>query len=241
MAPVIHIIRHAQAWSNLPGYYDVRDPILTPFGRLQCAHLLTTFPHMDKVTALLASPMKRTISTCILSFLPVSDKRITLMAELQEVGSWNCDIGNDMETIRMEFGKRVDTSLVKPGWNDKNPTTEWAADVAKVEARARTARQQIRRLASLPKNSDAHIVVVTHGIFAHWLTQDFGGVGGNGPSWGNAEYRSYQFVDLVGEDAEAAMVEMDSSIQRRNGTSFWTLSPAERAKLKNISAKMITG
>ncbi|KAI1639187.1 phosphoglycerate mutase-like protein [Biscogniauxia mediterranea] len=247
MAPTIHIVRHAEGWHNLPGNHNVRDPILTPLGRLQCANLLTNFPHMDEVAVLLASPMRRTISTCLLAFLPVSEsnlpkyeKRVTLLPDIQEVGAWNCDIGSEIETIEAEFGERVDTSLVEPDWNVKNHTTEWAVDVAKIEIRAQKARWILRSIAYDLRDTNAHIVAVTHGMFAHWLTQDFGGIGANGLGWRNAEYRSYQFVDLEGTDDEAMIVEMSASIQRRNGLDFWKMSLAERARLKNIAATIIT-
>ncbi|RWA04348.1 hypothetical protein EKO27_g10755, partial [Xylaria grammica] len=69
MAPVIHLVRHAQGYHNLSRENQwIRDPDLTELGKAQCAELCKKFPYHDKITHLVASPIRRTLFTCQLSF-----------------------------------------------------------------------------------------------------------------------------------------------------------------------------
>lgn len=85
---IIHLVRHAQVSApsskcrnaclvnHIPkGYHNLsvanqglRDPRLTPLGEQQCAGLRASFPHHHRITHLVASPMRRTLYTCLLGF-----------------------------------------------------------------------------------------------------------------------------------------------------------------------------
>ncbi|KAI5920472.1 histidine phosphatase superfamily [Camillea tinctor] len=234
----IHVVRCAEAHHNLMGSLPMVDPLLTSFGRLQCASLSQDFPYMNLITHIFSSPLRRTISTSILSFLPANDcgKEVHLLPELQATGLWDSDRGQTKSQLDWEFFLRQDSTLIYQGWNTKNETT---TSVPHIEARARDARVYLRKIAQ--KTPDAHIVVVTHGIMAQFLTQDFGGVGQSGTNFKHAEYRSYQFRHINGQDVEAELRETSASRARRGGTNFWSLNAQDQAALKQNSIKAIKG
>ncbi|RYP49119.1 hypothetical protein DL768_005116 [Monosporascus sp. mg162] len=236
MGPTIDIVRHAEAFHNIMGS-GVRDPSLTPQGEVQCQNLALEFPYRDWVAYVVASPMRRTIETAILGFGAVlaAGKKIIPLPELQEVNSSPSSTGSPADTLRAEYGGTVDLARLDNDWYLKGPNTEFAPDPAKVEARARRARVWLRELARTVA-ADAHIVVVTHGEFVHWLTDDFAGVSMRfNTGWYNAEFRSYEFASLGGEDTEAALIETATSREKR-GRAARLQSPSKKAELKNIAA-----
>jgi broad specificity phosphatase PhoE len=126
-----------------------------------------------------ASPMRRTLYTCLLSFEPAvkAGKKVIALQEIQEVSCLPCDTGSSTEKLAAEFdASQTDLSLIQPGWNDKGRNGPWAPDMHKLEARAKKARNFFRTLGSQVKDGDAHIVAVTHGGFLHFLTQDWDGM-----------------------------------------------------------------
>ncbi|AEO64015.1 uncharacterized protein THITE_2109686 [Thermothielavioides terrestris NRRL 8126] len=229
MPTYIHLVRHAQGFHNLtPANHALPDPDLTPLGREQCAQLQRTFPLHAQVTHIVASPLRRTLYTALLSFAPVltsSDKQVTAVPDLQEVAPLPCDIGSSPQALAVEFGPagQVDLRLVTEGWNDKESAgSPYVPTVEKLEARARRARVWMRELgrrfeAENP-GVDAHIVAVTHGGFLHFLTQDWDGADhSKGTGWDNTEWRSYEFAG-GDEDEEARLRETERSWRRRRGS-----------------------
>ena len=106
MAPVIHLVRHAQGFHNLCQENEqIPDPDLTPFGEDQCRKLQEHFPDHAKITHLVASPLRRTLYTCLLSFEPVakSGKKVIALPDAQEVSLQPCDTGSDPEKLKAEF------------------------------------------------------------------------------------------------------------------------------------------
>lgn len=179
MPITIHLVRHAQGFHNL-NYENqqIPDPYLTPLGHEQCAQLCTTFPYHDRITHLVASPLRRTLVTCYESFQPAvkSGKKVIAQPLLQETSSHPCDTGSEPEVIRAEYGAWADCDLVEKGWNDKtSPGSKWAPRVDALEERARETRVWLRELAR-KSGGDAEIAVVTHGGFLHFLTQDWDGM-----------------------------------------------------------------
>lgn len=296
MAPTIYLVRHAQGYHNLcVENHQMPDPDLTELGRQQCASLRANFPHHDKVTHLVASPIRRTIYTCLQSFAPASEagKRVTALPLLQEVSTYPCDTGSDPDRLRAEFGDpaKVDLALVTDGWNDKSETGPWFPEMGKVEARARAARRWLRDLARRA-GDDAHIVVVTHGGFLHFLTDDWDGHSiekgelqskvfavdcplwlvllfqqraryqvslealrtksgrsktlpsssrltfSTGSGWANAEYRTYHFVGLAGDDEMASIKETQESFRARRGSASG-LTETEQMELRSIMKKQL--
>jgi len=178
MAPVIHLVRHAQGFHNLSvENQKLRDPELTPMGKDQCAALCKNFPDHDKITQLVASPMRRTLYTCLLSFAPVVEagrpgSKVIALPDVQEVSLYGCDLGTDVDKLKVEFGDQVDFSNVPASWNDKSPASKYYPTPEKLAARARDARLWLRNLAN-KLGEDAQIVVVSHGGILHFITEEW--------------------------------------------------------------------
>jgi broad specificity phosphatase PhoE len=239
MPTYVHLVRHAQGFHNLcAANHSLPDPDLTPLGKEQCAALQKTFPFQDRITHLVASPLRRTIYTCLLSFEPAvkTGKRVIALPEVQEVSPLPCDTGSSAEALASEFAEKVDLGLVTEGWNDKAGASPFAPAMDRLEARARKARLWLRELGRQYEREhpgvDAHIVVVTHGGFLHFLTQDWDGMNpAAGTGWANTEWRTYEFVDAKGEDPEASLRETKVSWRRRRG-SAQPLTETEQMELR---------
>lgn len=177
MAPAhLHCVRHAQGYHNLtPDNHKLPDPALTDLGKQQCADLQRAFPYHDRITHVVASPIKRTLWTALLAFGPaIAAKNLKVIAlpEIQETSDLPCDTGSDRAELEREFaGQPVDLSRVEDGWNSKKG--RWAATPEAVAERARVARVFLRELAG----EDGEVVVVTHGGLLHTFTQDWSGFG----------------------------------------------------------------
>ncbi|KAF3071087.1 putative phosphoglycerate mutase family protein [Daldinia childiae] len=229
MAPTIDIIRHAQASHNIHGGH-IRDAILTDDGVVECHLLRETFPFGSKVTNIVSSPLRRAIDTAILGVLPLVDNhiKVKLLPDLQEISPAPSSTGIPKSVLSSQYSgvHNLDMDDLDEYWYRKGFNTPYAPVVDRVEARARSARQYLRMLARTAIEAgkdDAHIVVVTHGEFAHWLTGDFRGVSETRNSgWRNTECRSYQIRDIFGSGhSDPELVETGESIERRNGPLFY--------------------
>ncbi|CAG8978019.1 hypothetical protein HYALB_00000689 [Hymenoscyphus albidus] len=216
----LHLVRHAQGFHNLSiENHILPDPALTPLGKSQCEILSTTFPHHSTITHLVASPLRRTLYTCLLSFPAAvsAGKKVLALPELQETSSLPCDTGSAPSILAAEFGPSgtVDLSLVHEGWNTN--TGRWLPSASAIEARAREARIFLRKLGQegvAKTGVDQHVVVVTHGGYLHYLTEDWDGHEKfTGTGWANTEFRSYEFES--GTDGNAGLVETGESRGRR--------------------------
>ncbi|KAK3381313.1 histidine phosphatase superfamily [Podospora didyma] len=245
----VTLVRHAQGFHNLTTInQQIPDPDLTPLGRQQCADLCAAFPHHEKITHLVSSPMRRTLYTCLLSFAPAAaaGKVITALPEIQEVSNLPCDIGSSPKRLAAEFEPEVvDLSRLTPDWTDKGPDSPWQPDMAKLEARSQAARRYLRDLgakhaAETGGKEDAHIVAVTHGGILHFLAQDFDGMNFQyGTGWHNTEYRTYVFADPSGLDPEARLHETKASWRRRRSSSAAGLTETEQRELRAaVSSKI---
>lgn len=124
-------------------------------------------------------------------------------------------------------------------WCHKGPDSKYIPDVALVEARAREARVFLRDLARRAPD-DAHIVVVSHGGFIHFLTEDFSGLWERYfTSYGNTTMRSFQFVDLHGDDPDAKMVQTEDSCQMSRYPRFVDMSEDERKRLRSFAVARV--
>jgi broad specificity phosphatase PhoE len=181
MRIILHLVRHAEGVHNLSWPNEnILDPDLTPLGRQQCKSLGESFPHRNNDLLLVASPLRRTIETCLLSFHRPDMPKIIAMPELQEVGTAMCDIGLDLELLRTEYGERVELSRVMKGWEDKSPGSRWEPKQTKLEIRAAEARKALRELgrakAAEAKDGEIHVVAVSHGGILHFVTDDWHGI-----------------------------------------------------------------
>ena len=169
MAPIVHCVRHAQGYHNLSlANHSMPDPSLTPLGQEQCRNLAKSFPYHDSVELLVSSPLRRTLYTTLYGFAPELERGMTIIAlpEAQEVGDVPCDTGSDPEKLREEMkGEPVDLRRVKKGWNTKKG--RWAPTADALEKRARETRQWLK------VRPEKEIVLVTHGGFLHYFTEDW--------------------------------------------------------------------
>ncbi|KAI0007563.1 phosphoglycerate mutase-like protein [Xylariaceae sp. FL0662B] len=229
----IHVFRHAQGMHDKgPELKDTRDPDLSEEGRKQCAELAVSFPHTDKITHLVSSPMRRAINSCLLAFpTVVSKQKITLLPELTEEGSQMSDFGSDISVLLKDFGEGVDANGVPGHWNKLTPTSRSAYNLEKIEGRTTAGREWLADLAFFsPQGS--HIVVMTHGHTAHWLTDDFEGVEAPGYlyDWdGELAYRSYQF-----DFASKKMIETSESRARRGAPAASVYDEAAKRNVKEV-------
>ncbi|EHK98930.1 hypothetical protein M7I_5221 [Glarea lozoyensis 74030] len=167
----LHLVRHAQGYHNLStANHTLPDPSLTPLGESQCADLAASFPYHSQITHLVASPLRRTLYTALLSFpdAVAAGKKVLALPELQETSGLPCDTGSEPAKLEEEFGGegKVDLRLVEEGWNSKSG--RWEATASAIEKRAREARLFLR---DLGKGEDNHIVVVTHDLISGLLRQ----------------------------------------------------------------------
>lgn len=147
--------------------------------------------------------------------------KVHALPELQETSDLPCDTGSSPSKLTSEFSTGeyagcVDLSLVHEGWNSK--TGKWSPASSAIEARAKEARIWLRELAEeahkkgeVNGNGDVEIVVVTHGGYLHYFTEDWVGMGEFvGTGWMNTEFRSYEF-----EGAGDGLRETETSRRRR--------------------------
>lgn len=228
MSPTIHIVRHGEAEHNVSLNCRIRDPSLTEKGGAQCLALGKTFPYMDRVTHLVASPLRRTVQTAHWAFvdpLPAASesrkqqqqRTILALGELQECSKHPCDIGLPVEELA-RFAEHLDLSRVEPGWNSKQGLYRAVEPVIRI--RAERARVILRELAAeaskgVDGGDDVHLVVVSHGTMIQYLIDR---PDARKAHFHNCEYRSYKFVDLYGNNPKTAgLVETNESFYRRYG------------------------
>lgn len=159
------------------------------------------------------------------------------LPELQETSDLPCDTGSDPAKLKEEFESKgqVDLSRVHEGWNSK--TGPWAANATAIEIRAREARLFLRSLgeaAAQNASEDQHIVVVTHGGYLHYFTEDWNGHAKfTGTGWANTEFRSYEFVP---GSPDASLVETRESKEARRGSET-PLTADEQRELRATAEK----
>ncbi|KAK5062949.1 hypothetical protein LTR84_005025 [Exophiala bonariae] len=236
MVPRIRCIRHGQGFHNVgAGCYTLRDPFLTPLGEEQCQTLRdTSFADQSRISLVVASPLCRTLQTASLMFGQTLDSnskcspQILALPDTQETSDDLCDVGSDpavLQKIVADFKWPVDLSLIKDGWNDKTLESRYSPHSDAIAARARDARlflrQKIRELVDGGSDPDVEIVLVTHGGYLHYFTDDwedafqFPGTG-----WRNCETRTYTFENGFAEDTDgdARLIETLESRRRRGKT-----------------------
>lgn len=235
MAPIIHCVRHGQGFHNLgAGFYSLRDPRLTPLGEEQCEILRnTSFPDQSNISLITASPLCRTLHTAFLTFSPALTSnskcppQILALPDVQETSDELCDVGADPLSLRGIVAENkwpIDLSLIKDGWNVKTLENRYSSHSSAIEARARDARLLLRqKIRELVRNgdTDAQIILVTHGGYLHYFTDDWeDSYQYPGTGWHNCETRSYAFEgDFMADvDGEARLAETMESRRKRGKT-----------------------
>ena len=230
MAPTLICIRHAQGYHNLGAeFHSLRDPKLTDLGIEQCQKLRDGGLVDDsKISLITASPLTRTIHTAILSLEPAlnggrCDPTIIALPDGQETSDFPCDTGSDVEVLQQLCDEQkwpVDLSRLASDWNVKSLNGRYSPSGQAVKIRANAARQQIRALLKdLVKvgDTDAQVVLVTHGGYLHYFTEDWEDCDKYfGTGWLNTEARSYTYITGVdSNDDDASITETYESRARR--------------------------
>lgn len=176
-----------------------------------------------QVSLLVASPMRRTLQTCLLTFAPCVDRGLKILAQpyAQEITANPSDIGSDVAVLEREFSRaQVDLSGVFEGWNSK--TGEVGTEVAAIVARAKKVTRWLR------DREEEEVVLVSHGNFAHFLTGEVDAEGVQTTGWwGDAELRSYTFV---GDAEDPKLCETNESLGGRKTKSGPSLVDGEAGK-----------
>jgi broad specificity phosphatase PhoE len=173
----IYLVRHAESAHNVSKDFNHRDPGLTEAGFVQAAALTKTFPSLSSIGVILSSPLTRTIETTLAAFSTVLSKeegaaKLILDPDLQERSDLPCDTGSDVAVLEAKF-PGLDYSALGEGWHAK--TGAYTADDEAVAARAEGVRKKLLRLARELEASGSErkdVVVVTHGVFMKFLTED---------------------------------------------------------------------
>ncbi|KAF2844820.1 phosphoglycerate mutase family protein-like protein [Plenodomus tracheiphilus IPT5] len=245
MPPKIHLIRHAQGEHNATRDYTIRDAVLTPKGKEQCRTLRSAFQYHDEVDVVFASPLRRTIQTAALSLGPAlarKDVPFILLPVLQEVSNIGCDVGiadtaDDVTRLlpelfaedEVEFDiEKIDASAVIKGWNTKQGY--WAYEKEAISRRA----ADLRNL--LFQRPEHQIVLVTHGAFAHFLTEDWDVEDPmTGTAYKNCEHRQFVFTDS--STAEDAHVMETPESRTKRGVKEVEDDPHVLQELKTVVQK----
>lgn len=206
MAPVVTLIRHAQGLHDYRQDWTTIDPTLTDLGMRQCLAVRDDFPHHEKVTHILVSPLYRTVATAVHCFKPAIDRgvRVTAMPEVTANEADGCNQGHAPDEI-IEWARSIfggdflderSFRLLPSDWYEKSGLYE--CKESKLKLRASIARQILRRMA-INAGDKSHIVVVSHWEFLPCLAEEE-----DGPMWKNAEWRSY----AIGSDDAASLVQI---------------------------------
>ncbi|KAF5563549.1 histidine phosphatase superfamily clade-1 [Fusarium napiforme] len=228
MPQIIHLVRHGQAVHNLGEANNILpDTDLTALGQEQARSLISKYPELANVDLIVSSPMRRTLQTTLLGFSSQLQHglQIVVLPEVQEVSDLNCDTGSDLSVIKEEFKQEpVDFNLVEPGWQVKEGKTKWAPVVGNILERARAARQW------LSERPESEIVVVTHGCFLHFFTDDWvNSVNPDGTDWANAEVRSYT---ISHDEREGPVLCETIESRMRRGVDLVPLTREEQPELR---------
>ncbi|KAJ9653450.1 hypothetical protein H2198_007346 [Neophaeococcomyces mojaviensis] len=249
MAPTLICVRHAQGFHNLgPEFHSLRDPKLTELGEQQCAILRDSkIVDHSKISLITASPLTRTIHTACLSFKPAFENgkckaRIVAIPDTQETSDFPCDTGSDLDVLRKrceEMKWPVDLSMLTEDWNVKSLNSRYSPASDKIKIRAQAARQQLRQLMRelvAAGDKDAQVVLVTHGGYLHYFTDDWEDSNKYfGTGWLNTEARSYTYKDGVESDSDDASLVETAECRIRRGKSANTVDKSQQEQLFHTS------
>ncbi|KAI4746914.1 hypothetical protein E4T50_02767 [Aureobasidium sp. EXF-12298] len=153
--------------------------------------------------------------------------KVLAYPDAQETSDEPCDVGlevTELEEMAAFNQWPIDLSLVKEGWNSRARDTR------------RWLRQKSRELVE-NGDEDVQIVLVTHGTFLHYFTEDWEDADTfPRTGWQNCESRSYEFANGVMNDldAEARLTETIASRKKR-GKSYPMYGIEQQAELFNLS------
>ncbi|KAL1623538.1 hypothetical protein SLS54_004528 [Diplodia seriata] len=153
----------------------------------------------EKISAVLASPLKRTIQTAVYCFgaaLAQPDVPFVLVPLAQEVAANPCDTGFPADELRAALPEMVDPAAV--GFDLGAKSGIYTPSFPAVERRAALLRAWLRA------RPEQNVVLVTHGAFLHYLIEDWADYDPKkGTGFCNCEVRRYGFA----EDGSLAALE----------------------------------
>jgi broad specificity phosphatase PhoE len=136
---------------------------------------MITFPHMDDITIIFCSPLRRTIQTALYTFQPlyVRGLKLILWSALREWGNGASNIGSPVFEMEREMAfLPVDLALLNEGWELETDPEEEGAE------RSNRVRKDLYELGEIlltggvwkgtameKHNGPVHIMVVSHGGF----------------------------------------------------------------------------
>ncbi|KAK5168689.1 uncharacterized protein LTR77_005998 [Saxophila tyrrhenica] len=179
---------------------------------------LFSFVLSTSIDLLLASPLRRALQTCTLTFAPALSRghHIIALPYAEEASDAPCDTGSEPALLRSEF-PNISFDHVGAGWWVHEG--EYAFEPAALIARAAKLRRWIKA------RPEKEVVLVAHGFFNHYLTGDVDEKGEQStPWWDEAELRTYTFeeegaafdgggAEVDGQDG-AAIRETEESLKR---------------------------
>ncbi|KAF2730304.1 phosphoglycerate mutase family protein-like protein [Polyplosphaeria fusca] len=240
MPPKLSLVRHAEGFHNVDGAVYIRDAVLTEKGISQCRNLRDNFPYHNAVELVLASPMRRTIQTAVLSFGPTlarADVPFLVIPQAQEASDLPCDTGHSLDELQKMLPQilpddfdvsKINMDAVEDGWNSK--TGYWAFEHVALKQRAADLRSWLFR------RQEQHILLVTHGAFLHYLTEDWTGDDPNrGTAYLNCEVRQFQFTPSSTENVAHIQETVES--QKSRGASVPEHDPHVLDELERVSSK----
>lgn len=185
MESKIFVIRHAESKHNVDKNLDQLDPGLTALGVEQAEQLGRTFPDPESVGVILTSPLRRAIQTTLSAFPHVLDRgyylddghgrgvdggaTLLVDADAQERSDLPCDTGSGRDVLE-EIFPGVDFSTLPDDWPLK--TGPFVPGDEALRDRARKLRRRLRELVASLEEPRKNLVVVTHGVFMKFLTDD---------------------------------------------------------------------
>jgi broad specificity phosphatase PhoE len=142
----------------------------------QAERFSKTFKYHAETQLLCASPLRRALQTCLIAFKPetIRGLRVTAVPGAQEARDTPSDTGSDVSVLQPEFGEIVNFEEVGQDWQKKEGGN--SIDMKSLHERARKLRLWLR------KRPETEIVLVMHGLFAHYMT---GNIDENGNQTGN--------------------------------------------------------
>jgi broad specificity phosphatase PhoE len=246
----IHLVRHAQGFHNLGAeFHSLPDPKLTPLGESQCATLQADHFPLDRQLSLsfiAASPLTRTLQTAFLTFKPALTAQaskcsptILAIPDAQETSDFPCDTGSDVAVLQAVVKSNnwpVDLSLLHEKWNVKTLDSRYSPASTAISIRARACRKLLRQKArELAGNGekDIQMVLVTHGGYLHYLTDDWESADKHsGTGWENTECRTYTFdSSFWSDDDEEAFISETMESRKRRGLEHPMLPHSQQREI----------
>lgn len=122
--------------------------------------------NQTQIELLVASPMRRAIQTCQLSFQPAVERGLVIVClpHAEEVSDAPADTGSPVNVLQAEFGSAVNFDHLEEGWFKHDG--EFAIDPKAVKARATKLRQWLKA------RPEKEIAMVSHGFFNHYLCEE---------------------------------------------------------------------